>query len=243
VISIMGQAIPPEWIVNILALGKEPWNFKDLEDQLNMYRQQWQADQPNQIIAKMTDKMPGKPNDGKRKNNELNAHNNNGGDSCGCQGNNGSGGCIERGNDNNNNSDHLKTIKCYNCGKICHYLTDCAAPKKNGNENFNMVSKVDFKNVFQSSLKEMLSKKENKNKNKAHMELNDNSLDTTVFEKLMEGKHTEIVSDNDDDSMSIENTNNLFHFEKNNTPDEPCLKKLRITIMMTLFTNLVNELN
>jgi hypothetical protein len=34
--SIMGGAIPPEWTVNLLALGKEPWRFKDLEDQLNM---------------------------------------------------------------------------------------------------------------------------------------------------------------------------------------------------------------
>jgi hypothetical protein len=42
--SIMGRAVPPEWTVNLLALGKEPWRFKDLEDQLNMYRQQWQAD-------------------------------------------------------------------------------------------------------------------------------------------------------------------------------------------------------
>jgi hypothetical protein len=42
--SIMGRAIPPEWTVNLLALRKEPWRFKDLEDQLNMYRQQWQAD-------------------------------------------------------------------------------------------------------------------------------------------------------------------------------------------------------
>jgi hypothetical protein len=30
--SIMGQAIPPEGTVNLLALGKEPWRFKDLED-------------------------------------------------------------------------------------------------------------------------------------------------------------------------------------------------------------------
>jgi hypothetical protein len=43
--SIMGRAIPPECTVNLLALGKGPWRFKDLEDQLNMYRQQWQADQ------------------------------------------------------------------------------------------------------------------------------------------------------------------------------------------------------
>jgi hypothetical protein len=35
--------------VNLLTLGKEPWRFKYLEDQLNMYRQQWQADQKKQI--------------------------------------------------------------------------------------------------------------------------------------------------------------------------------------------------
>jgi hypothetical protein len=51
--SIMGRAIPPEWKVNLLALGKEPWRFKDLEDQLNMYRQQWQVHQQKQIIEKM----------------------------------------------------------------------------------------------------------------------------------------------------------------------------------------------
>jgi hypothetical protein len=27
---IMECAIPPEWTVNLLALGKEPWRFKDL---------------------------------------------------------------------------------------------------------------------------------------------------------------------------------------------------------------------
>jgi hypothetical protein len=32
--SIMGRAIPPEWTVNLLSLGKEPWKFRDLEDQL-----------------------------------------------------------------------------------------------------------------------------------------------------------------------------------------------------------------
>jgi hypothetical protein len=65
--SIMGRAIPPEWTVNLLALGKEPWRFKDLEDQLNMYRQQWQADQQKQIIAQMAGKHPTKLNDGNRK--------------------------------------------------------------------------------------------------------------------------------------------------------------------------------
>jgi hypothetical protein len=61
--SIMGRAIPPEWTVDLLALGKEHWQFKDLEDQLNVYRKQWQADQQKQIIAKMAGQMPGKSND------------------------------------------------------------------------------------------------------------------------------------------------------------------------------------
>jgi hypothetical protein len=43
--SIMGRAIPPEWTGNMLSLGKEPWKFIYLEDQLNVYRKQWQADQ------------------------------------------------------------------------------------------------------------------------------------------------------------------------------------------------------
>jgi hypothetical protein len=64
--------IPPEWAVNLLALGKEPWRIKDLEDQLNMYRQQWQADQQKQIIAKMAGQMPGKSNEGNRKINDRN---------------------------------------------------------------------------------------------------------------------------------------------------------------------------
>jgi hypothetical protein len=65
--SIMVRAIPHEFTVNLLALGKEPCRFKDLKDQLNMYHQQWQADQKKQIIAKMSGKMPGKSNNGKRK--------------------------------------------------------------------------------------------------------------------------------------------------------------------------------
>jgi hypothetical protein len=53
--------------VNLLTLGKEPWRFKDLEDQMNMYRQQWQAYQQKQIIAKIAGKMPGKTNEGRKK--------------------------------------------------------------------------------------------------------------------------------------------------------------------------------
>jgi hypothetical protein len=90
--SIMGRIIPPEWTVNLLALGKEPWRFKDLEDQLNMYRQQWQADQQKQIIAQMAGKNPNKSNDGKRKNNDRNHHNYNGGRSSNRHGNTNLGG-------------------------------------------------------------------------------------------------------------------------------------------------------
>jgi hypothetical protein len=72
----------------MLALGKEPWRFKDLDDQLNMYCQQWQAYQQKQIIANMTVKMPGKSNDRKNKNNEKHGHNSNCGHSGGRQGNN-----------------------------------------------------------------------------------------------------------------------------------------------------------
>jgi hypothetical protein len=53
--SNIERAIPPEWTVNLLVLGKEPWRFKDLEDQLNMYHHQWQADQQKKIIAKINE--------------------------------------------------------------------------------------------------------------------------------------------------------------------------------------------
>jgi hypothetical protein len=57
---MMGREIPPEMTVNLLALGKYPWRFKDLEDKLNMYHQQWQAHHQKQIIAKMARKITGK---------------------------------------------------------------------------------------------------------------------------------------------------------------------------------------
>jgi hypothetical protein len=154
--SIMGRAIPPEWTVNLLALGKESWRFKDLEDQLNMYRRQWQADQQNQIIAKMAGKMPGKTKGGKRKNNERNHQNSNVGRSSTHQGNTsrrgrGGSGRLRGGRGRRgNNSDHLKNVECFNCGKKGHYSTDCSLPRKSDNEQSNMVSKSDFKNLFQS---------------------------------------------------------------------------------------------
>jgi hypothetical protein len=130
--SIMGRAIPPEWTVNLLALGKEPWRFKDLEDQLNMYCQQWQADQQKQIITKMSGKMPDKSNDRKRKKSERNNHNLISGRSGSCQDNNGRGG-RGRGGGRSNNSEHLKNVECFNCGKKVHYSTDCSSPRKNDN--------------------------------------------------------------------------------------------------------------
>jgi hypothetical protein len=91
-----------------------------------MYCQQWQPDEQKQIIAKMAAKMPGKSNDGKRKNNDRNHHNTNGGRSGGRQGNNGQGGRRAgrggRGGRGSNNSEHLKTIECFNCGKKVNIL-------------------------------------------------------------------------------------------------------------------------
>jgi hypothetical protein len=120
-----------------------------------MYRQQWQADQQKQIIAKMAGKMPGKLNDGKRKNSERHNHNTNSGRSGGRQGNNGRGGRGRRGTGQggrggrgSNNSEHLETIECLNCGKKGLYSTDYSAPRKNDTDNSNMVSKADFKNLF-----------------------------------------------------------------------------------------------
>jgi hypothetical protein len=68
-----------------------------------------------------------------------------------------------------------------------------------------MASKADFKNLFQSSLKDMLSKKEKQKKEESNMELDDESLDMNVFNNFfMEGKHNESISNNVDDSMSTE---------------------------------------
>jgi hypothetical protein len=161
--SIMGGSIPPEWTVNMLAMGKEPWKFKDLDDQLSTYCQQWKSDQQKQIMLKMAGKYPVRSSKGKHKSNEQSTNNNNGGRSGGRHNNSGRGGrgrgrgCRGRGRGGrgncNDHNDHLKKCTCYNCNKKGHYYSDCKAPKKNGNENSNMVSKADFKNLFQSSIK------------------------------------------------------------------------------------------
>jgi hypothetical protein len=97
-------------------------------------------------------------------------------------------------------------VECFNCGKKGQYSTDCSLPRKNGNEQSNMVSKADFKNLFQSSLKEMLTKKNKQAKKKENADGDDDSLDMNVFEKLMEGKHTKIVNKSNDDLISINDT-------------------------------------
>jgi hypothetical protein len=117
----------------------------------------------------------------------------------------------------------LKNVECFNCGKKGHYSTDCSAPIKNDNEHSNMVSKADFKNLFQSSLKDMLTKKEKQAKKKENTEGDDDSLDMNVFEKLMEGKHTKIVNNGDDDLKSINNTNTFSYSKQNNMTDKSCL--------------------
>jgi hypothetical protein len=100
----------------------------------------------------------------------------------------------------------LKNVECFNCGRKGHYSTDCSLPRKNDNEQSNMVSKSDFKNLFQSSLKEMLTKKDKQAKKKENTEGNDDSLDMHVFEKLMEGKHPMNVNKSNDDLIIINDT-------------------------------------
>jgi hypothetical protein len=90
--SIMGRAIPPEWTLNLLSMGKDPWKFKNLDDQLNTYRQHWQADQQKLIMSNMAGKSPGRSSEGKRKNNQQNANNNNSGRNGGHHNNSGRGG-------------------------------------------------------------------------------------------------------------------------------------------------------
>jgi hypothetical protein len=85
-----------------------------------------------------------------------------------------------------------------------------------------MISKSDLKNLFQSSLKEMLTKKDKQSKKNENTEGDDESLDMDVFEKLMDGKHTKIVHKNDDDSKSISDTNTFAYSKQNNMTDQTC---------------------
>jgi hypothetical protein len=99
----------------------------------------------------------------------------------------GRGGGRGGGNIHDHN-DHIKNITCYNCDKKGHYSSDFKAPKKNENENSNMVSKADFKNLFQSSIKEMLTKKEKQKKEKDSTDMDEDYLDMNVLD-MFTGKH------------------------------------------------------
>jgi hypothetical protein len=84
-----------------------------------------------------------------------------------------------------------------------------------------MVSKADFRNLFQSSLKEMLTKKEKQKKEKDSTDMDEESLDMKIFD-MFKGKHKEFVSKNYDDSKRI--TNKFFHSKQTNKPDKCYLK-------------------
>jgi hypothetical protein len=174
----------------------------------------------------MAGKMPGKTNEGKRKNNDRNGHNSNGGRSSTCQDNTGRGGRGGRGGVRGGssgrgiNSDHLKKVECFNCCKKGHYSTYFSLPRKNDNEQSNMVSKADFKNLFQSSLKETLTKKYKQAKKNAQGD--DDSLDMNVFEKLMEGKHTKIVTKSNDFLISVNDTDTFDYSIQDKITNKSC---------------------
>jgi hypothetical protein len=116
----------------------------------------------------------------------------------------------------------LKNVECFNCGKKGHYSTDCSLQRKNDNEQSNMVSKSDFKNLFQSSSKEMLTKKYKQANKKENAEGDDDSLDMNVFEKLTEGQHTQIVNKSNDDLKSINDTNTFDYSMQDKMPNKSC---------------------
>jgi hypothetical protein len=65
-------------------------------------------------------------------------------------------------------------------------------------------------------MKEMFTKKDKKAKNNA--EGDDDSLDMNVFEKLMEGKQQMCVNGNNDDLISINDTNTFdYSIQNKNT--------------------------
>jgi hypothetical protein len=178
-------------------------------------------DQQKQIIAQMAGKNQNMSNDGKRKGSDKNHHNSNGGRGSNRHGNTARGGHGGRGRGRGgrggrgNKSEHLQSAECYNCGKKGHSTTDCPLLKKN-NERSNMVSKEDFKNLFQTSMKEMFTKKDKKAKNNAEGE--DDSLDMNAFKKLVEGKQQMFVNKNKDDLISINDTNTFdYSIQNKNT--------------------------
>jgi hypothetical protein len=85
-----------------------------------------------------------------------------------------------------------------------------------------MVSKSDFKNLFQCSLKNTLTKKDKQAKKKKNTEGDDESLDMNVFEKLTEGKHTRIVNKRNDDFISINDTDTFDYSMQDKIANKSC---------------------
>jgi hypothetical protein len=137
-----------------------------------MFHQQWKEDNKKQIIAKMAGRMSGKRNETKIKINDRNHQNSNGGHISTHQGKTSRGGCGGLGRirdvrgGRGKNSENLKMWNVSIVAKKATILLTAHSQEKNDNEQSNMVSKSDFKNLFQSSLKEMLTKKDKKAKKK-----------------------------------------------------------------------------
>jgi hypothetical protein len=132
-------------------------------------------------------------------------------------------------------------VECFNCGKKGHYSTECSLPRKNDNEQSNMVSKSDFKTMFQSSVKEMLTKEYKQSKK--NTEGDDDSLDMNVFEKLVEGKHTKIVNKSNDDLISINDTDTLDYSMQDKITHKICEHNGYSNNYDELASHLVEELN
>jgi hypothetical protein len=89
----------------------------------------------------------------------------------------------------------------------------------------------DFKNLFQTSMKEMFTKKEKKAKTSA--EGDEDSLDINVFEKLMEGKQQMFVNKNNDDLISSNDTNTCDYSMQNKCTHG----SINIMIIVMIMTN------
>jgi hypothetical protein len=69
-------------------------------------------------------------------------------------------------------------------------------------------------------MKEMLTKKDKQSKKNA--EGDDDSLDMNGFEKLMEGKHTKIVTKSNDDLISINGTDTFDYYMQDKVAHKNC---------------------
>ena len=220
--SIMDRAKPTEWHFTMLAQGKEPRAFNSMEEQLNTYRQLYQADQQVQIMKQLAERGTKKSAPGKRKKNEQTNHNNNNNNR-----GNGNGNGNRRGG---NQANKRRNVTCYNCGKKGHISPDCKEPPKNGgkakggknNEQGNMMTKEDFKNMFQASIKEMFASKKDDKTDKD----DEDELDLNMFAKFnVEGKNPEWTNMSENEDECLTNNFEFQNFERLNktTSRDDCL--------------------